>query len=149
MTSAVASTRTNCELLPRCQRKGSRAVRVTARASWWAVTARAVRVTARPDGEGVGANEHLAHAIADHERTASPSAHNHIVFACDQDREGEGPGDLVQRVLQCSDRAIAKAKLAIDQVGDDFGVGVALEAVALSRQFALQFGEVLDDAIMD
>ncbi len=34
-------------------------------------------------------------------------------------------------------------------MGDDFGVGVALEAVSAVFEFATQFGVVLDDPVVD
>ncbi|MNT26274.1 hypothetical protein D3C72_1618360 [compost metagenome] len=37
----------------------------------------------------------------------------------------------------------------VQQVGDDLGVGLALEDAALGFQLSLQLGEVLDDAVMD
>ena len=37
----------------------------------------------------------------------------------------------------------------VDQVGDDFGVGLALEHVAEGRQFGAQFVVVFNDAVVD
>jgi len=102
----------------------------------------------RPDRQGVGADEHLALAITDHQRTAAPRAHDQGVVALHQHADGVGAGQAGEGGLQRRERRLSGLDLAVDQVGDDLGVGVAGEYPALRDQFALQFGEVLDDPVV-
>ena len=58
----------------------------------------------------------------------------------------EAAADGAQRVGQ---RSAPVGDLAGDQVGDDLGVGVAGELDPVGLELGLQFGEVLDDAVVD
>jgi hypothetical protein len=102
----------------------------------------------RPDGQGVGADEHLPFAVAHQERAALAGAHDQLVLAVDQHADGVGAGKLIERGLQRFDRRLARRQLEIDQGGDDLGVRLALEGPALSLQHVSQLGEVLDDPVV-
>jgi hypothetical protein len=45
-------------------------------------------------------------------------------------------------------KASSGGQLGVDQLGDDLGVGVALEDASRGGQFGLQLGEVFDDAVV-
>ncbi len=47
------------------------------------------------------------------------------------------------------DRRQAPVECAGDEMGDDLGVGLGLEDVAIGLQFRPQLAEILDDAVMD
>ena len=55
----------------------------------------------------------------------------------------------VERGLEGGRGIEAGAELGVDDLGHHLGVGLAFEAMAGGDQFGLQFGEVLDDAVMD
>ena len=104
-------------------------------------------------GEGgerdrVGADEHLAVAVADGER-APLARHDHqIVVAAEDDGERKRALEALQRVEDGAHRIAAGSELAGDEMSDDLGVGVAGEHRPFRRQFFLQLTEILDDAVM-
>ena len=81
-------------------------------------------------GEGrqrdrIGAEIHLAFAVADRERRALPRADQEIVFACEQEGQSESAAQPRQRRLHRVDRRPAPLlHLLADQMGDDLGVGL-------------------------
>ena len=103
----------------------------------------------RSERNGIGAEEHLALAVADGQRRAVARADDQVVVAFEHD----GQRKRALQPLQCRkrgfDRLFTACHLAGDQMGDHLGVGLRLEAVAVLGQFVAQFGEVLDDAVMD
>ena len=101
------------------------------------------------DGQGVAAQVHLAVAIADHQGAAAPGAQDQLVLALDEDGQGEGAAQAVEGLLQGVEGRSALRQGPVDEVGDDLGVGLALEGSALGGQLGLQLGEVLDDAVVD
>ena len=103
----------------------------------------------RADRQRVGADEHFAVAITDNQRAAAPGAHHQVLFAFDQHAKRIGAGKAVERGLQGGERFEAGGEFRIKQVGDDLCVGLALEDTARDFEFAAQFGEVLDDAVVD
>ena len=103
----------------------------------------------RADRQGVGADEHLAIAIADHQRAAAAGAHDQAVLALDQHGERIGAGQTVEGGLQGRQRFKPGGDFGIKQLGDDLSVGLALEHSAGGFQFVAQLGEVLDDAVVD
>ena len=80
---------------------------------------------------GIGAEIHLALAVADRERRAAPRADQHVLLALEQERERERALELWQSRGHRIDRAETLLHFAGDEVGDDFGVGLALELEAL------------------
>ena len=104
-------------------------------------------------GEGrerqrVGANEHLALAVADGERAALAGDDHQIVEAAEDHGDGERAFETAERVKRGADRIVARLQLAGDEMGDDFGVGVAGEGGAFGDQLFLQLAIILDDAVM-
>ena len=76
-----------------------------------------------------------------------------IAAAPDDDDRDDGERERAVEAAQGRLHRILGAEALVEVIGDemhhDFGVGVAFETVALTGQFALQFGEVLDDAVVD
>ncbi|MNE37016.1 hypothetical protein D3C80_1308540 [compost metagenome] len=101
------------------------------------------------DRQGVRAEIHLALAPAYDQGAAATGAQDQLVLALDQDGEGIGAGQAVQRGLEGVQRGQARRQLVVQQMGHDLGVGLALEDAALGLQLGLQLGEVLDDAVVD
>ena len=64
-------------------------------------------------------------------------------------REREGAAQARQHIAHRFDRIGPGLDLGGDQVGDDFGIGLALEHPACRCQFGTQFLVVLDDAVVD
>jgi hypothetical protein len=60
-----------------------------------------------------------------------------------------GPAQAVEGLLQGVQGRKAGGFRLVDEVGDDLGIGLALEDAALGGQLGLQLGEVLDDAVVD
>jgi hypothetical protein len=99
--------------------------------------------------DGVGADEHLAFADADSERTALPRHDHQIIIAAKDHGDRKGAFEAFQRVVDGADGIIAGFHLAADEMGDDLGVGVAGEVGAFGAQLLFQLAEILDDAVMD
>ena len=99
--------------------------------------------------DGVGAEIHLAVAVADGQRAAAAGADHEVVLALEDDGEGKGAAQSLQRFAHRLGRRHAAVEIGGDQVGDDFGVGLGGEPGAGRYQFLAQFAEVLDDAVMD
>jgi len=102
-----------------------------------------------PDRQGVRAQIHLALAPADDQRTAPPRTQDQPVLALDQHRQRIGAGQLVQHRLEGDQRVVVAAQFAVQQMGDDLGVGLAFEDMTFGRKVRLQLGEILDDAVVD
>ena len=83
--------------------------------------------------DGVGAEVHLARAVADGERAALARGDHQVVVAGEDDGEREGALQARERVLTATCGVDALAELVGDDVDDRLGVGVALEHVALAR----------------
>ena len=97
---------------------------------------------------GVGGHEHLAVAIADRQRRAPAGGDQHLVLAAEQDQHGEGALQPRQRRPDRLGRRHSLLQQVGHQMGDDLGVGLALEPALLGQQFGLQLLVVLDDAVM-
>ena len=97
----------------------------------------------------VGAQEHLAVAVAECQRAAVASADHQIVAAGEQDGERERADQAMQRTVHRFLGRHAFGEVVADQMDDDLGIGLGLEHAALLRQLAAQFVEVLDDAVVD
>ncbi len=102
----------------------------------------------RRQRDGVGAEIHLAVAVADGERRTFARADHQVVFAGKQKGEREGAAQLLERGGDRLDRRFALLHLVGHQMGNHFGVGLAAElGAALDEPFA-QLAEILDDAVM-
>ncbi len=107
-----------------------------------------------PVGEGrerqrVGAEIHLAVAVADGERRALPRADQQVVMAFEQVDQREGAAQPLERREHGVRRRLAGGEFVLDHQRGDLGVGLGDEAVALGRELLAQRLEVLDDAVVD
>ena len=99
--------------------------------------------------ESVRAEEHLALAIAEHERRALARADHHPVMALENGRNGKGAFQLGQYGLHGRFRVRALFHLAVQQMGDHLAVGLGREFVAVFGKLGAVILEILDDAIVD
>ncbi len=106
------------------------------------------RVGERRERDGVGAEIHLAVAVADRQRRALARADQQIVLAGEQESEREGAAQPRQRRLHRLGRRAAVLHLLGDEMGDHLGVGLRAELRALALQFLAQLAEILDDAVV-
>ena len=97
---------------------------------------------------GVGAEIHLAFAVADGERRAFARADHQIVLTDKQEGERESAAQFFERGRHRLDRRLAVLHLLGDQMGDDLGVGFAAELAAVFGEPLTQLAEVLDDAVV-
>ena len=83
---------------------------------------------------GVGAQKHLALAMADGERRTVAGADDQILVAGEHDGERERALQPLQRIVGGIDGLCAARELARNQMGDDLGVGLRGELVAVALQ---------------
>jgi hypothetical protein len=102
----------------------------------------------RRQSQGVGAEKHLAVAVADRQRAAAPRAHHHVVFTGKNDRQREGALEPAQGRRDGLRGRRPTVELAGDQRGDRLGVGIAFEVVAGVSQFGAQALKIFDDAVV-
>ena len=93
-------------------------------------------------------HEKFVFAQADHRRRSGARGHNFVGIGGGENHQrihaGELPHGLAHGVFQ---RA-AVFHVAFHEVGDDFGVGLGDELVALFFQLALQLDIIFDDAVV-
>ena len=99
-------------------------------------------------GAGVAGEEAFAVADAEHQRAAQPGADDHARLQPADDGQAVGALEQRQHLRHGPDQTFA-VEAAGDQVGDDLGVGVAVEDDALLLKLPFQSGIVLDDAVVD
>ena len=104
-------------------------------------------------GEGrerdrVGAEIHLALAVADRERRALARADQQIVLAREQKGQRESAAQLRKRGGDRIGRRTPLLHLAADQMRHHFGVGLGDELGAVLFELLAQFAVILDDAVM-
>jgi hypothetical protein len=102
----------------------------------------------RRERERVGAEVHLALAIADGERRAAAGADHQVLLALEEEGEREGAFQPGERRAGGFERGQARAQLAGAELGDGLGVGLGFEGDALGFQLGAQGAEVLDDAVV-
>ena len=78
--------------------------------------------------DGVGAQKHLAVAVADRKRAAAARRDQKIVLAGEEHGERERAFEALQRLGHRLDRLQAAVERHGDQMRDDLGVGLAGEA---------------------
>ena len=107
-------------------------------------------------GGDVGSHEVLVLAQADDRRRARAHGDDLLGVARGEDGQGvypvqllDGPAHGFLQRPQAVARRLVRAVVLFDQVGDDFGVGLGLEPVALAAQLFFQGQVVLDDAVVD
>ncbi len=103
----------------------------------------------RRERDGVGAEIHLAVAVADRERRAFARPDQEVFLAGKQEGEREGALEPRQRQGDGGDRPGALRHLVGDEMGDHLGVGLGHELGAAGLELGAQLGEVLDDAVVD
>ena len=99
--------------------------------------------------DGVGAEIHLAVAVADGERAAAPRADHEVVLALEEDGERERALEPLERRLDRLLRREPLGHVAGHQVGDHLGVGLGRENRAVVLELGLELAEILDDAVVD
>ena len=100
------------------------------------------------DRQGVGADEHLALAVAQHQGRAVAGGEDHVTLAEHQHAQGVGSREPPGRGGEGLERRHALDQVLVDQMGHHLGVGLAGEHPALADQLGLQLGEILDDAVV-
>ncbi len=102
----------------------------------------------------VGSDEVLVFAQSDDGRRAVAGGHDLVRFIDRDHRQREHAGQLTDgfanALFQRRTMTVGGLqKIFLDQVGDDFGVGLGGELVAFFNQLALQRNVVLDDAVVN
>src|SRR5213078_2101317 len=93
-------------------------------------------------GGDVGGDEHLAAPVADDEGGAAAAEGDEGVRGGAGDTgNGEGAAEVAG--------GEAVGLVALDEMGDDLGVGLGAKAVALGGQRFAQLPIILDDAVVD
>jgi hypothetical protein len=103
----------------------------------------------RGQRQRVGADIHLAVAVADRQRAAPTRAHQKVVTAAEQHGERKG---ATQALHRRSHRLLWRhlpLEIGGDELGHHLGIRVAVEAAALGLHLLLQLLEVLDDAVVN
>ncbi len=99
------------------------------------------------DGGDVGGDEIFAFAEADDDGRAGAGGDDLVGVGGGDDGEGEDAGELedgfADGVLE------AAVEMLLDQVGDDFGVGLGDEVVAFELELVFEGEVVFDDAVVD
>ena len=86
---------------------------------------------------------------ANQQRTAHARTDHAVGFAATDHRPRVGAVQFLDRALRRAEQVIALGQVVMDQVGDDFGVGLRFEGVAQRLQARALFLVVLDDAVVD
>ena len=102
----------------------------------------------RRERDGVGAEIHFTVAEADCERRTLARADHQIVLAGEQKGQRECAAQLLERRRHRLDRRLALFHFVGDQMGDDFGIGLAVEFRAVFAETFAQLAEILDNAVM-
>ena len=108
-----------------------------------------MRCVQRRQRERVRAEIILALAIADGQRRAQPRADEQVGMVAEQEGDREGAGQPRQHRRDRVLRRRAALDFARDEMGDDLGVGLALELAPFGDQFVAQRLEILDDPVVD
>jgi hypothetical protein len=87
-------------------------------------------------------------AVADDQRRAEPRADQHVGMRTKGDGKREGAAQLRQNSLDRLLRAGTGLDRLGQQMGNDLGVGIALEHTPPRAQRLAQLAEVLDDAVV-
>src|SRR5690606_14063661 len=99
------------------------------------------------DGGGIGSDDVLVLAHADHQRRTFAGYHEYVRFLFADDGDRVRAGDFTEGGLHGCFK-IALVQLA-DEVGEDFRVGFGSEDVAFFDEVGLQGGVIFDDAVVD
>lgn len=88
------------------------------------------------ESAGIGGEEHFFFAQSDDERTAEPSADDHVGEARTDDGKAIGALDLCDGLPDGVDKVALEVRR--DQVSNDLGIGLALKTETLGLQLALE-----------
>ena len=88
--------------------------------------------------------------MADSQRRAAARGDHEIVFPGEQNGEAEGAGQSLKR-FGCRGvrRHVLRFEIMGDQLGDDFSVRLGFKMAPGFCQFSAQFGEILNNAVMN
>ncbi len=105
-------------------------------------------------GEGgerqrIRAEIHLTVADADRERRALAGADQQIVLPLEQEGQREGAVQAREAGGDGIDRCLAAVELTGNEMGDDLGVGLRFEHIAIGLELCPQLAEILDNAVMN
>ena len=103
----------------------------------------------RRQRQRIGADIHLAVAIADRQRAAAPGADQQIVLAGEQEDERERAFEPRQRARHRLRRGQPLRQVMRRQDRDRLGIGLRDKAMTQAGQLAFQLLEILDNAVMD
>ncbi len=103
----------------------------------------------RRQRQGIGAQIHLAVAVAHRQRAAFAGAEHQVMVPGKDDGEREGPLEAGEGRTDGLLGGLLLGQILADQVDDDLRVGLGLEAVAGRLQLPAQLLEVLDNAVVD
>ena len=107
------------------------------------------RIRERSERDGVGAEEHLAVAVADRQWRAAPRADQQVFFALEQERQRERAFQPRQRRRHRLDWAAAFLHFGGHEMGHHFGVGLGHELGAAGLELGAQLAEIFDDAVVN
>ena len=99
------------------------------------------------EGRDRGGEEGLPLADADHQRTLLAGADEQLGVVDVHRDEGVVAAEIGEGAANRGGQIAVV--VALDQVGDDLGVGLGAELVPVGEQLATQLGVVLDDAVED
>ncbi len=107
------------------------------------------------DARNIGGHKGLALAHTDDHRRTEPRGNDLVRFEGRQDAQSKGPGEPLDGAADGhfkSNRLAGRIRVQLnllDEVGNDLGVGLGDEFVALRDEFALQIEIVLHNAVVD
>ena len=99
-------------------------------------------------GHGVRGDEGLVDADAEDQRVAEAGADQRVRREAVDDRDGVGAGEAMDGRARAADKVAGFFGFAVDQVGDDFGVGLRAKLVAVALELVPQLLVVFDDAVV-
>jgi hypothetical protein len=83
------------------------------------------------------------------ERAAAARANQKVVMARKDDGKRERAVEPLHCHCHCLLRCLQPLQIVRDQVGNDLGIGLGLEPVAVGNQLAAQFIKILDNTVMN
>jgi len=98
-------------------------------------------------GRHIGPDEVFSLAHSQQQRTAFTRGNELVRIVCCHHADGVGTDQLRQRHLRGYQQAALRI-VAMNQVGDDFGVGIGGKFITVCGQVFTQFFVVFDDAVM-
>ena len=103
----------------------------------------------REDRGDVGGDEIFVLSQADHGGRAGARGNNFVRVRGGKNGQGIDAGELPHGLAHGVFERAAFFHVPLDEVGDDFGVGLGDELVALFFELALQIDVILDDSVVD